>query len=368
MGCESDARTFYRFSGNSSVTLEPSAAVASGTAITLKLPGDYPSTAGCAWLHDLLGAGSWSQPLLTSSPVQFLRLGLGAAADGTIPLYVNSGIVGIGENVNANMTTGLHINQGAADDLAFCVASSDVAHGITAYAPTSAYGIMQKFSATAGGLKFYGFSEANMAMVILGMSVTDDTTKTTGGYAPFTFQAGKKAGANPWGTNVGTNANVLCICDWATSLWIIDKEGQVHMNETSTDTWPTIDMKQSSTGDVGIRYGLGSTISYMMGVDNSVAGDPLVWSTAASATAVLGTGDIMILTSAGSLGVGLGAGVAPATKLDIGAGAITLSEMAAPGAGAANTCRIYAVDNGAGKTQLMAVFASGAAQQIAIEP
>jgi len=43
-------------------------------------------------------------------------------------------------------------------------------------------------------------------------------------------------------------------------------------------------------------------------------------------------------------------------------------EMTAPAAGAANTARIYAVDNGAGKTQLMVIFASGAAQQIAIEP
>jgi len=30
--------------------------------------------------------------------------------------------------------------------------------------------------------------------------------------------------------------------------------------------------------------------------------------------------------------------------------------------------RIFAQDNGAGKTQLMALFATGAAQQIAIEP
>lgn len=43
-------------------------------------------------------------------------------------------------------------------------------------------------------------------------------------------------------------------------------------------------------------------------------------------------------------------------------------EMTAPAAPAANGVRIYAQDNGAGKTQLMALFASGAAQQIAIEP
>jgi hypothetical protein len=43
-------------------------------------------------------------------------------------------------------------------------------------------------------------------------------------------------------------------------------------------------------------------------------------------------------------------------------------EMTAPAAPAANGYRIYAEDNGAGKTRLMVLFASGVAQQIAIEP
>ena len=45
-----------------------------------------------------------------------------------------------------------------------------------------------------------------------------------------------------------------------------------------------------------------------------------------------------------------------------------MTEMTAPAAPAANQVRIYAEDNGAGKTRLMARFATGAAQQIAIEP
>jgi hypothetical protein len=43
-------------------------------------------------------------------------------------------------------------------------------------------------------------------------------------------------------------------------------------------------------------------------------------------------------------------------------------EMTAPAAPAANAVRIYAEDDGAGKTRLMALFSSGAAQQIAIQP
>jgi len=43
-------------------------------------------------------------------------------------------------------------------------------------------------------------------------------------------------------------------------------------------------------------------------------------------------------------------------------------EGTAPAAGAANTGRIFFQDNGGGKTQLMVIFNSGAAQQIALQP
>ncbi len=46
---------------------------------------------------------------------------------------------------------------------------------------------------------------------------------------------------------------------------------------------------------------------------------------------------------------------------------LELQEMAAPSAPATNFVRVYAEDNGAGKTRLMALFPTGAAQQIAIE-
>ena len=49
-------------------------------------------------------------------------------------------------------------------------------------------------------------------------------------------------------------------------------------------------------------------------------------------------------------------------------GALGFIEQTAPAAPAANGVRIYAEDDGAGKTRLMALFATGAAQQIAIEP
>jgi hypothetical protein len=65
-------------------------------------------------------------------------------------------------------------------------------------------------------------------------------------------------------------------------------------------------------------------------------------------------------TAAGIIGInvtGAGAG-----------GAIELREMTAPSAPPANGARLFVEDDGAGKTRLMVRFASGASQQIAIEP
>lgn len=49
-------------------------------------------------------------------------------------------------------------------------------------------------------------------------------------------------------------------------------------------------------------------------------------------------------------------------------GALNMQEMTAPSAPSENNVLIFAVDNGAGKTKLMAQFATGDAVQIAIEP
>ena len=45
-----------------------------------------------------------------------------------------------------------------------------------------------------------------------------------------------------------------------------------------------------------------------------------------------------------------------------------LTEITDPAAPLANQARVYLRDNGAGKTQLVVVFPTGAVQQIAIEP
>lgn len=64
----------------------------------------------------------------------------------------------------------------------------------------------------------------------------------------------------------------------------------------------------------------------------------------------------------------VGAGVMALTNSGATGATLEFREQTAPSAPSTNNVRIYAEDNGAGKTRLMARFASGAAQQIAIEP
>lgn len=56
------------------------------------------------------------------------------------------------------------------------------------------------------------------------------------------------------------------------------------------------------------------------------------------------------------------------TDANTGNGYFYLGEVASAPTGTANVAKLYAVDNGAGKTQLVVIFGSGAAQVIATEP
>ena len=90
----------------------------------------------------------------------------------------------------------------------------------------------------------------------------------------------------------------------------------------------------------------------------------------ASLSHTTGTGVRLAAETAGTGGDNLNVALAPAGTggVTLGANYQQFTEMTAPAAGAANTARLYAQDNGAGKTQLCALFPSGAAQCFATEP
>lgn len=75
-------------------------------------------------------------------------------------------------------------------------------------------------------------------------------------------------------------------------------------NDTSTT--PRLSIIQGSTGDTAMLFALGSTRSYAVGIDNS-ASDAFIISTAASGSAVLGTGNLLTIQSSGATSIGTSA-------------------------------------------------------------
>lgn len=84
------------------------------------------------------------------------------------------------------------------------------------------------------------------------------------------------------------------------------------------------------------------------------------------------TGQLVFRNAAQNAGIGWDFATDAIAKLRTralsGGAALNFLEQTAPSAPAANEVVLYAQDNGGGKTQLMALFASGAAQQVAIQP
>jgi hypothetical protein len=111
--------------------------------------------------------------------------------------------------------------------------------------------------------------------------------------------------------------------------------------------WTTAeDMSVSVNGDEVFRFGSAGIATSLGGF---AGGSP------AAPSFALSPGAATIAVLSADVGVSAGA-------------TLEFIEMAAPAAPAANRARLYSRDNGAGKTQLMVIFPSGAAQQLAIEP
>lgn len=141
--------------------------------------------------------------------------------------------------------------------------------------------------------------------------------------------------------------------------------GQVAWTNATNNPSTTIDLylERDASGVLCQRNGTNAQAARIYGTytdaSNYVRASLSATSTAvtlAAETAGTGADDVpVIITPAGAAQVEVGNGV-------------QFTEMTAPSAPAANKAILFAQDNGAGKTQLMAQFASGAAQQVAIEP
>jgi hypothetical protein len=129
------------------------------------------------------------------------------------------------------------------------------------------------------------------------------------------------------------------------------------------DSTKTVNAQMFGGSFAGTQFGVARADTGSLFSDGCL----LTFGTKSSFDLVIGTNNTEAMRIDTSQNMGIGT-TSPSTRLDIDAGAMEFAEMTAPGAGAANTARLYAVDNGAGKTQLVVIFNTGAAQVLATQP
>jgi len=146
----------------------------------------------------------------------------------------------INETINTKQTIGLTINQGANDDEAFAVKSSDVAHGMTLGVETDTYLRIKKVEGGAGGALINGLKDGDgfkgAALWLAGyLGEAVDTTKSTAARGGVEISAAVQSGT--WIGNCGANGNLLVVRNNNTTRFIFDAEGSAHADIE----WTTFD-------------------------------------------------------------------------------------------------------------------------------
>lgn len=110
------------------------------------------------------------------------------------------------------------------------------------------------------------------------------------------FQIGK-------GTTPGTTPFLTLDKDGDVGIGIAAPATNMHIQEGNTDTVPTVEIEQTSTGDAGVQLTVTGD-SYAFGIDNSDSNSFKLSHSSSTGGAVLGVGDLVTITTAGDLGIG----------------------------------------------------------------
>lgn len=151
------------------------------------------------------------------------------------PAFWTDSLIFIGDDANAKMTKGLTINQGAADDEAVALKSSDVAHGCTDVAETDTYGNLSKVAAASGGLLVRGLTEGYVGAELRGIATTASNARSTSAAGAVILDGRLVSGAGV--ASLGADKNIAVIRDNGTTRFIFDTDGSAHADVE----WTTFD-------------------------------------------------------------------------------------------------------------------------------
>lgn len=136
----------------------------------------------------------------------------------------NGPILFVGDTSDANITAGLCLNQGAADNVIISLKSSDVAHGVTDLLETDTYGAFRKYVAGNGGLEVLGVEDTgDTGLALTGVAVTANATRSTAGAAAIMLKGSLKSTTTV--ASIGADKNILSVSDNGTVRFILDTDG-----------------------------------------------------------------------------------------------------------------------------------------------
>ena len=179
----------------------------------------------------------------------------------TLFSVTDGGIVFVGnETINTNMTTGITINQGGADNEIFVGKSSDVGHPFTAVIELDSYIGIEKWAGDNGGVVFRGFSDADKpAMGIFGYVGNASPTM-----APIVLRGHKTDGAT--GAAALADAEILLDIHNSTTPKIrILGDGTLEFQQASSITSGGNNLIKVVGGTAGVRLNDG------IGIDSTPA-------------------------------------------------------------------------------------------------
>ena len=144
--------------------------------------------------------------------------------------------VGADESLNGNMTTGVNISQGSADNEIFALKSSDVSHGRTSEAETDSYFIIKKQAAADGGAYIKAFTDDNfVCLKVLGYQRdANGTSPGTGVEGAINWAVKRHDGSN---SNVNHDTNEI-VYSWAAqksgggrAVMVLDSDGGLFLDD-----------------------------------------------------------------------------------------------------------------------------------------
>ena len=171
--------------------------------------------------------------------------GLYIADADTYAIWVDAGVsrfdgtVFINDTANGNMTIGLTINQGAANDQILAFKSSDVSHGLTSAHLLKAteiddYGVFTKASDAYGGLGIIALAEDNALTTVFQMGVfggTPSTDKSDGCRGLAEITAYEHDGGDGL-ANITADGNVFAVRARVggspVTRFMVDEDGQIY--------------------------------------------------------------------------------------------------------------------------------------------